>query len=248
MTELEGSASCESPLGLSLRDSALAKAGGRPLSITDIRIITTETGLADIISLLDPARPSTPPAVIPPEGVCPVIYAFVRGLLRIESDRREQLWPFVVRLAASKSSSREEQRRAFLCADWVTRELAPLVLDRDFPDQARALRELESIADQISPEESLRAARSAHDLALLASTSASAEDCVVFAISAARTLIPEQVAAAAAEAAAEAIWFYQFAKATGADAKILSQMQFELLDRLCSKIEPEGAAIESKND
>ena len=87
-----------------------------------------------------------------PKCACPVIAAFMRSWndsLPNDVERDRLLKPLIHDLVDSKSTPRVEERRSYLALDWLVRVFTPKWLDMmpALAEHAKALRDLEEIAD-----------------------------------------------------------------------------------------------------
>ncbi len=77
-----------------------------------------------------------------PKCVCPVISRFLREWnddIDDDNRRRELLFPFLYRVAGTKSSESIENRRSWMVFDWLVRECLPAFLDLSEPLKVHAV-------------------------------------------------------------------------------------------------------------
>jgi hypothetical protein len=87
-----------------------------------------------------------------PQCACPVISAFLRAWndsLPTDEERDRLLKPLVLQIIDTKSTAAVEERRSYLALDWLIRVFTPKWLDMvaSLGAHAKALRDLEEIAD-----------------------------------------------------------------------------------------------------
>ncbi len=72
---------------------------------------------------------------------------------------RDELKPYIVRIAGSVGTPEQELRRAFAVSDWAVRVIAPMALESvGLKDQAQLLRDLRQIVDEPTATDAARAA------------------------------------------------------------------------------------------
>jgi hypothetical protein len=150
-----------------------------------------------------------------PECASPVIAAFMRLWNDSLDDeaRNRLLKPLIPRLVDTKGTPKVEERRSYMALDWLIRVFTPKWLDMvpALHEHAKALRELEAIADMAGAAAAGKTVHAAEDAAVAsawaaarAAAGAFAEDAAVASAWAAARAAAEAAARAAAEAAARA--------------------------------------------
>ncbi len=163
-----------------------------------------------------------------PECVDPVIRCL--GIWLNDSSRfeewRDELKPFAARIVGTNVGRKMTTRRAYLCADWAVRTIAPMAMDAygKAPKLAQRMRDVPEIVDKATSLAGRKIAREA-------------------------TKELRAVADAAADAAAaDAAYAYAAAAAAAADAdaaaarRTLWDESLQLLDRLIRVTEPAAIA------
>lgn len=149
--------------------------------------------------------------------VCPVVRAFAIGLNeQLPFDERQRLKQVANEVLGTKGSRELERRRAYRCADWAVREIAPIALERAHQhDHARILRGLPTVVDE----------QSAHNAA-----SAAAARAPIFAVVNAHTAARK---AARGAGGAASIYAASFAAVAGASACAVD-LSIACLRELCA--------------
>ena len=94
---------------------------------------------------------------------------------RWDDKQRQALKPFVLRIAGTAADNATELRRAFMCADWAVRELAPIYFDAaKLAEWAERLRALPAVVDKKTAEAARDAAREGRNSAADAAAAADA--------------------------------------------------------------------------
>jgi hypothetical protein len=140
-----------------------------------------------------------------PYCACPVIAAFLRSWndwLPSDADRGRLLKPLVRKLVDTRSTPNVKERRAYLALDWLIRVHTPKWLDLrpELAPHAKALRDLEEIADLAAATAAGKITAAAWDAAAAAARDAAADAAGAAAWAAA------WAAGAARDAAAAAAW------------------------------------------
>ena len=134
-----------------------------------------------------------------PQCASSVIAAFLRSLNDSLPDTdRQLLKPLIPRLVATAASPSVERQRAYLCADWACRVIAPLGL------RVRGLDQQATTLEALAPITNGRTARAARGVATAAAAGASAAAYAAASAAASATYVADSVAAAYAAASAAA--------------------------------------------
>jgi hypothetical protein len=133
-----------------------------------------------------------------PATVSPVLAAFARSWNdALPDDVRQRLRPYLARTIGTAADGHDE-RRAWLCTDWLVRTCVPAMLDQaGLRDHADALRRL----DSLDAEGPLRAARGAAGRARAAARAAAALPVAISGARHAATTVPRATGWEAARAA-----------------------------------------------
>jgi hypothetical protein len=140
-----------------------------------------------------------------PACVCPVVASFARRLNdRLPDDRRQALVPLIPLLVGTAGSTALRRRRAYRCADWAVREVAPRALRAaGLDEQAARLEALAPITDGATARAATTVARAAAAAAYAAAAAADATAAYAAAAAADATAAYATGAAAYAAAAPE---------------------------------------------
>jgi pyruvate/2-oxoglutarate dehydrogenase complex dihydrolipoamide acyltransferase (E2) component len=140
-----------------------------------------------------------------PKCVSPVIGAFMRRLNdRLSDERRQVLVPYAIAVIGTNTGRADDVTRAYLCADWACRTVAPWWMERAGL-HATALRALPEVVDRATALAARARCRTAHaDAAAYADAAADAYAYAAAAADAAAYADAAAAAAAAADAAADA--------------------------------------------
>jgi hypothetical protein len=158
---------------------------------------------------------------------------------RLDDDERRRLVSYIPRIVGSKGKADDEAKRAFLCADWAIRKVAPIALEatreRGLIERAKRLRELAPITDTDTANAAATAARTAaaaaYDDDAAEAAYAAAAAAAAYAASAAYAYAHTDTANAAAAARAAAA-------ADGAtDRQTINDLCFSLLNELIAVTE-----------
>ena len=155
-----------------------------------------------------------------PKCACPVLARFVIRLNdRWNDNRRQQLKPYLPMLLGTRGGPELELRRAYIAADWATRELLPMIFEAGpkLADWAPKLRALAPVVDKKTADAARDLAREARKAAADAYAAAYAADAAAYA-----------AYAAAADAAADAA---AYAAAAADAACASSRLTVEQVDR-----------------
>ena len=89
-----------------------------------------------------------------PACVSPVIAAFMRRLNdRLDDEKRQQLVPYAISCIGTNTGRTDDIVRAYLCADWACRTVAPWWLERaGLHDYATRLRALPGVIDRATAD------------------------------------------------------------------------------------------------
>jgi hypothetical protein len=153
-----------------------------------------------------------------PKCVSPVIGAFMRRLNdRLSDERRQVLVPYAIAVIGTNTGRADDVTRAYLCADWACRTVAPWWMERAGL-HATALRALPEVVDRATALAARARCRTAHaDAAADAAAYADAYAYAYAAADAAADADAAAAAAAAADAAADAAAYaYAYAAAAAA--------------------------------
>lgn len=173
-----------------------------------------------------------------PKCACRIITCFaiaINDAIPDDATRTRILGPLVWAIAGTRSTPEVEQKRAYMCADWALRQIAPLALDAaGLSEAAASLRKLPEIRDQASAGaayDSATTLEESHISGAQWDTIIAAWDSVVTAAtaaSAAHNTCAMRAAMRAALAATSATQAVRYTKVSG-----IWEMCGEFIGRLC---------------
>ena len=158
-----------------------------------------------------------------PQCACPVIGVLLRSWndgLPDDATRDRLLKALIPQIVGTRSTAAVEERRSYLALDWLVRVHAPAWLDLrpELTAHAKALRELESIADSAGAIAAGKVAHAAWAAAGAAARAAAGDAAGAAAGDAAWAAAAAAARAAAATAAGDAAWAAAWAAAAAAAA------------------------------
>src|ERR1039458_1171742 len=142
-----------------------------------------------------------------PKCASPVLGAFMRSWNdALDDEGRQKLKPYLPRLIGTAGNKKKDEKRAWLCTDWLVRECAPAWLElagvKEAPAALRALPPILSVTAAKKAQPTVDDARQKGTVAREAAWDAAREA----AWSAAGAAARDAAGAAAGEAARAAVW------------------------------------------